>query len=90
MHVQLYDILNYKLQTTLSILYMTLQDKYEHVSVSLSSGVYLLFTIVYVCYRMDNFVRDTDTHTFILLKSMLFFKNYLLLLFHNHKIILEV
>jgi hypothetical protein len=66
----LYDLL--KLQTTLSILYMTLREQNEHVSVFLSSGVYLLFTIVCVCYRMDHFVRDTDKHKFILLKSLLF------------------
>jgi hypothetical protein len=49
------------------------QDKNEHVSVSLSSGVYLLFTIVCECYRMDNFVWDTDKHKFILMMSLFFF-----------------
>jgi hypothetical protein len=37
----LYDLP--KLQTTLSIFYMTLQDTNEHVSVSLSYGVYVFF-----------------------------------------------
>jgi hypothetical protein len=33
----------------------------------------ILFTILCVCYRMANFIRDTDKHKFMLLKSLLFF-----------------
>jgi hypothetical protein len=68
-----YDLL--KLQTTLLIFYMTLQDTNEHVSVSLSSG-FILQLPYYVCvwYRMDNdCVRDTDTYEYMLLKYLWYF-----------------
>jgi hypothetical protein len=43
----------------------------EQLSYAFSCTLYNLR--VYVCYRMDNFVRDTDKHRFILLKSLLCF-----------------
>jgi hypothetical protein len=58
--------------TTLSILYMTLQYNNDHVSVSLSSGIcFIIYDVMCVlqdgqlykrCYRMDNCIRDIDTH----------------------------
>jgi hypothetical protein len=67
-----YDVI--KLQRTLTILYMTLQDLNEYVSVSLSSGVYFLFRILCVCYRMDIFVRDTDNHNILYWRTYNFSK----------------
>jgi hypothetical protein len=89
----LYDHL--KLQTTVSIFYMTLQDENEHVSVSLSSGLYF-FIYDFMCVLQDG--QFCKGHRQTQINFIEVAVNVLKLVtiinarnpFHNHKIILEI